>query len=58
MVGLSSYCIIFILDNEDLVRPLTQMTCKTVPFIQMEQSLQVAKEALMKCLILVYPDPK
>ena len=40
---------------------MTQLTCKIVPFIWMDQcqkAFQTMKDALMKSPVLVYPDPR
>ena len=60
MLGLTGYYLKFTPAFADLLRSLTQLMCKTVPFIQANQCqkpFDFLKEALMKSPILAYPDP-
>ena len=60
MLALTVYYHKFIPGYVYLVRSLTQLTCKTVTFIWMDQyhkAFELLKEALMKSLIMDFPDP-
>ena len=59
-LGLTGYYRKFIPIYVVLVQPLTHLTCTTIPFIwtdQCQKAFQTLKDAFIKNLILVYPDP-
>ena len=59
-LGLTSYYCIFIPADADLIRPHTQLTHKTIPFLwttQCQIAFDLLTEALMKSTILVHQEP-